>query len=118
MPKICGQIRHRIRYRSDSPATARNDTFSAEPDKLQKIFRCHCIESSEARRAERHPIGRAKGETKILKRLREESILKDLGANAFFLEELANGFFVEFLETPHQSMQQIHCLLRLGAPKF
>lgn len=38
----------RIRSSSGSPATARNDTFSAEPDKLQKIFRCHCIESSAA----------------------------------------------------------------------
>lgn len=118
MPKICGQIRHGIRHRSESPATARNDTFSAEPDKLQKIFRCHCIESSEARRAERHPISRPKGETKILKRLREESILKELGANAFFLEKLTDGFLVELFETPHQSMQQIHGLLRFRAAKF
>ncbi len=84
------------RHRSGSPAIDRADTF----------------------RPKRHPIGRAKGETKIPKRLREESMLKELGSNAFFLEELANGFFVEFFKTPHQAMQEIHCLLRFGTSKF
>lgn len=106
------------RHSSGSPAIEWNDAFRPSRTQYKKIFRCHRIESSEARRAERHPIGRAKGETKILKRLREESILKELGANAFFLEKLTDGFLVELFETPHQSMQQIHGLLRFRAAKF